>query len=74
VPFSFLKIPGGEYGIRVFVDTNRNGKLDRGLLGPREPWGMSWRGKRASRIPRFKDIAFRLVGDIHGMEIDARRE
>jgi hypothetical protein len=74
VPFSFLNIPGGEYGIRVFVDTNGNGKLDRGLLGPSEPWGMSWRGERTSRIPRFRDIAFRLAGDMHGLEIDTRKD
>jgi uncharacterized protein (DUF2141 family) len=74
VPFAFQNIPAGRYGIRVFIDTNDNGKLDRGLSGPREPWGMSWQEKRISRIPRFKDIAFQLAGDIHGLEIDSRRE
>jgi uncharacterized protein (DUF2141 family) len=74
VPFAFQEISSGRYGIRVFIDTNGNGGLDRGLLGPREPWGMSWQAKRISGIPRFKDIAFYLAGDIYGLEIDSRRE
>lgn len=74
VSFAFQNIPAGRYGIRVFIDTNNNGKLDRGLSGPKEPWGMSWQEKRVARIPRFKDIAFQLVGNIHGLKIDSRRE
>jgi uncharacterized protein (DUF2141 family) len=74
VPFNFQNIPSGSYGIRVFIDTNNNSKLDRGLSGPKEPWGMSWQEKRAARIPRFEDIAFKLTGDIHGLEIDSRRK
>jgi uncharacterized protein (DUF2141 family) len=74
VPFAFQRIPAGRYGIRVFIDTNDNGKLDRGLFGPSEPWGMSWQEKRVARIPHFKDIAFQLAGDIHDLEIDSRLE
>jgi uncharacterized protein (DUF2141 family) len=73
IPFEFQDIPTGRYGIRVFIDTNDNGKLDRGLFGPREPWGMSWQVGKAFRIPNFEDIAFQLVGDIHGIEIDSRK-
>jgi uncharacterized protein (DUF2141 family) len=58
----------------VFIDTNGNEKVDRGLFGPSEPWGMSWQEKRVARIPRFKDIAFQLAGDIVGIEIDSRRK
>ena len=74
VQFSFQEIVSGHYGIRVFIDTNGNGKLDRGLLGPREPWGMSWQGKRISGIPHFEDIAFFLDEDIHDLVIDSRRD
>jgi uncharacterized protein (DUF2141 family) len=73
VQFSFQEILSGRYGIRVFIDTNGNGRLDRGLLGPREPWGMTWQGKRVSGIPHFKNIAFYLEGDIQDLEIDSRR-
>ena len=74
VQFSFQEILSGHYGIRVFIDTNGNGRLDRGLLGPREPWGMSWQEKRIFGIPNFEDVAFHLDGDIHDIEIDSRRE
>ena len=53
VAFAFT-VPQGTYGIRCFLDVNGNGGLDRGLFGPMEPWGMSWRvwrpaGFRGSR-------------------------
>ena len=70
VLFSFSNIPQGQYGIRVFVDTNGNGKLDRGLLGPSEPWGMSWQGEPKKGIPRFGDIAFNVDRDIQNLLID----
>jgi uncharacterized protein (DUF2141 family) len=72
--FSFPKISSGHYGIRVFIDTNGNDRLDRGLLGPHEPWGMSWQGKRISGIPHFKDIAFFLEEDIQDLVIDSHRD
>ena len=74
VQFSFQGILSEYYGVRVFIDTNGNCKLDRGLLGPREPWGMSWQGKRISGIPKFKDIAFYLEEDIQDLVIDSRRD
>lgn len=39
---SLAPLPPGRYAIRVFQDLNRNGQLDRTLLGmPREPIGFS---------------------------------
>jgi uncharacterized protein (DUF2141 family) len=57
IPFTF-RVPVGRYALRCFLDTNGNGKLDRGLTGPLEPWGMSWQGKRLAGIPSFKDVSF----------------
>ena len=37
-----LILPEGEYFFSVFQDTNKNGKLDSGLVGiPKEPVGLS---------------------------------
>jgi uncharacterized protein (DUF2141 family) len=72
IPFSFSGIPDGEYGIRVYVDTNGNGKLDRGVFGPSEPWGMSWQGEPKRGIPRFEDIAFYVERDVKNIIIDTR--
>ena len=39
--FEFTGIPRGEYGLRFFQDTDGSGKLERGIFGPKEPWGLS---------------------------------
>jgi uncharacterized protein (DUF2141 family) len=63
VAFAFT-VPRGTYGIRCFLDVNGNGGLDRGLFGPMEPWGMSWRVRRPAGFPRFVDISFAVAGDV----------
>jgi uncharacterized protein (DUF2141 family) len=55
VTISFEGVPPGTYGVRCFLDTNGNGKLDRGWFGPAEPWGMSFHGGRPRRWPRWDD-------------------
>lgn len=72
VPFQFEGLAAGRYGIRVYIDTNGNGELDRGLFGPKEPWGMTWQVEKLFRVPNFPDIAFNVSSDIHGIEIDTR--
>ena len=63
VAFAFT-VPQGTYGIRCFLDVNGNSGLDRGLFGPMEPWGMSWRVRRPAGFPRFADISFAVAGDV----------
>jgi len=41
--YEFRDLPNGTYGIKCFQDLNGNGKLDRGLFGPSEPWALSWK-------------------------------
>ena len=65
ISFDFQGVRTGTYGIRCFQDTNGNGKLDRGLFGPSEPWGMSWNSERASRWPRFENITFQVDSDMY---------
>ena len=60
VTIAFKDVPPGTYGVRCFLDTNGNGKLDRGLFGPTEPWGMSFRGGRPQRWPRWNEMKFTL--------------
>ena len=69
LPFTFTDIPVGTYGIRCFQDANRNGELDRGLMGPREPWGMSWQHERPRMWPAWDDWSFEVNGDISGVRI-----
>ena len=44
----------------------------RGLFGPKEPWGMSWREAKLFKIPNFDDIAFSVITNVEGIIIDAR--
>jgi uncharacterized protein (DUF2141 family) len=67
--FSF-RVFQGRYGLRCYLDENGNGKLDKGLLGPAEPWGMSWQGARSWRMPVFADIAFTVDGDLRYPSLD----
>jgi len=62
VYFSFKDLKSGTYSIRCFQDTNRNNELDKGIFGPKEPWGMSWKNKKPfGRPPVFDDISFNLI-------------
>ena len=54
-------------------DTNGNGDLDRGLFGPIEQWGMSWKVKMLFRISKSADIVFDVYKDINGVEINMRQ-
>ena len=62
VAFRFKRMPAGVYGIMVFQDQKRDGKLNIGRFGPVEPWGMSFQNSRPRlRPPRFGDIKFELT-------------
>ena len=37
-----VDVPPGDYAVRLFLDKNRDGKLNRNFVGiPNEPWAMS---------------------------------
>jgi uncharacterized protein (DUF2141 family) len=57
VYFTFNPCKKGTYGIRCFHDVNSNGILDKGMFGPTEPYGFSW--KSGKKFPfDFSDISF----------------
>jgi len=71
--FSFHDVPPGTYAIVGFLDTNGNSKLDTGLFGPTEPWGMSFRASRPLfRAPRFEEVSFTVPGEIRYFTIELR--
>ena len=69
VSFIFVDIPPGKYGIRCFLDEDGNEKLNKGIFGLSEPWGMSWQGKRPFGWPKFKHIAFNVNKDLMDIRI-----
>ena len=72
VSFRFEEVGAGTYGIRCFQDVNGNGKLDKGLFGPVEPWGMSWQGSKPAKWPKFEHIAFEVNSNITNIKIDLK--
>ncbi len=72
VQFDFNNIPPGIYGIRCFIDTDGDGKLNRGMTGPTEPWGMSWREDINAGWPKSENIAFELNNNLSGIEIEIK--
>ena len=68
-PFSLEGIPPGTYGIRAFLDTNGNGKIDFSLRGI-EPWGTYLPVRPRFRGPRFNEIAFELDGNRTDIQVE----
>lgn len=68
IPFSFNGVNTGVYGVRCFIDKDGNGKLNRGFLGPSEPWGMSSR-ERPRGMPSFSDISFKVDKSVENIII-----
>jgi uncharacterized protein (DUF2141 family) len=54
----------GEYAASVFLDINKNGKLDTNAIGsPSEPWGVSQNAKsKRFGPPLYKDAKFEYRG------------
>lgn len=71
--FIFHDVPAGIYGIRCYQDLNKNGKLDKGLSGPKEPWGLSWNGIKASKWPSFKNFRFTLSKNTDNIIIELKK-
>jgi uncharacterized protein (DUF2141 family) len=62
----------GDYAASVFIDENKNGKLDTSAIGtPSEPWGVS-KDAKAKRFgpPLFKDAVFKYEGGPETIEIN----
>jgi uncharacterized protein (DUF2141 family) len=59
----FDKLPPGVYAVRAFLDKNGNGKMDMGLMGPKEPTAVSWNGSAHFGMPTFDSTRFKLKSD-----------
>jgi uncharacterized protein (DUF2141 family) len=71
--FEFQGIPRGSYVVQAYQDVNANGEFDMGLLGPKEPWGMSrMTRKPVLRGPRWDEVSIDVAMDITGVIIPVR--
>ena len=56
-------LPHGEYAIAIFVDANRNGKMDKNFLGiPKEQYGFSNNVMGRMAAPSFEQAKFEVTG------------
>ena len=55
---SFDDLPKGEYAVAVYHDKNKNGVMDKNLLGvPTEKYGFSNNARETFSAPSFKSAA-----------------
>ena len=56
---SFENVPNGTYAVAVFHDKNKNGILDKSLVGaPTEDYGFSNNARETFSAPSFKSASF----------------
>jgi uncharacterized protein (DUF2141 family) len=67
-----FKVPSGAWAISAYEDGNDNGKLDMGMLGPREPSGF-WRPFHGWHKPRFNEVSSIVSADISNADIVLRK-
>lgn len=62
---SFENLPKGRYAISVFHDENNNGKIDKGMLTPKEGVGLSnFKTINLFNLPNFKTASFNFSGNM----------
>ena len=66
-------VPYGDYGIAVFHDENRNGKMDKNLLGiPLEPYGFSNNLRVTFGPPKWEKAKFVVKNSTTDVSIEVK--
>lgn len=64
VEITFKNLPKGKYAINILHDENKNGKIDKGLILPKEGIGFSnYSSIGLTNRPNFKKASFELFQD-----------
>lgn len=65
---TFDNLPAGRYAVNILHDENKDGRINRGLLMPKEGIGFSnFQSVGFSNRPSFLKASFDLLGDKHVM-------
>lgn len=73
VTWQFNDIPYGDYGIAVLHDENKNGKMDKNVLGiPQEPYGFSNNVKATFGAPKWENSKFVVKGPTTDVSIEVK--
>jgi len=63
--FTFSGLPAGTYAVNILHDENENGKIDKGLILPKEGIGFSnYQSIGMRNKPNFQKASFELNGDM----------
>lgn len=61
----FNNLPTGQYAVNILHDENNNGKLDKGIVLPKEGIGFSnYKTIGLSNRPNFRKAAFEITEDL----------
>jgi len=73
VTWKLNDVPYGDYGIAVFHDENKNGKMDKNLLGiPLEPYGFSNNVRVVFGPPAWEKSKFAVKGSTTEVSIEVK--
>jgi len=73
VTWKIYDVPYGDYGIAVFHDENKNGKLDKNFVGiPLEPYGFSNNVRVTFGPPTWEKSKFVVKGSTTEVSIEAK--
>ena len=66
-------VPYGDYGVAVFHDENRNGKMDKNVLGiPMEPYGFSNNVRVTFGPPKWEKAKFVVKSSSMDVSIEVK--
>jgi uncharacterized protein (DUF2141 family) len=66
-------VPAGRYAAQVFLDENKNGKVDRALFGiPKEGVGFSNDARISLGPPKWADAVFTNTGAAQTIRLNLR--
>lgn len=60
---TFNDVPAGRYAVSAVHDVNGNKKIDGGMFGYKEPWGVSNNIRPDNRAPRFVESSVTMAPD-----------
>ena len=66
---TFSDVPAGRYAVAAVHDANGNKKVDGGMFGYKEPWGVSNNIRPDSRAPRFVESSV-TMGDDRSLDLE----
>lgn len=66
-------IPEGDYLVFAFQDKNKNDKVDRILIAPREPWDIYGLPRPATGKPKFSKLAMHIDSDITDLNLNLKK-